>query len=197
MAGLAVPILEGAGVALARALGYTAAAGAGAVAVNEAAKRKAEAAEKAKASPIAQAGTQSKTKEACKQCPPDCGTLVPRNWAMSDESRAYQARISGFAPYTEWSFGGADFDGFRSSQCLLLEAKARYDQFFDPEDGQPKFFFAQFGVVRILNQARNHNAIARANPPTACSWHFMQPLSYAYFVAQFRKLSFIRVHHTP
>ena len=196
MAGFAIPILQGAGVALARALGYTAAAGAGAVAVNEAAKSKTEAAEKAKATPIAQAGTQSKTGEACKQCPPDCGTLVARNWAMSEESRIYQARISGLAPYIEWSFGGADFDGFKSSQCLLLEAKARYDQFFK-ESGEPKFFFARFGVARIVAQAANHNAIAQANPPTSCSWHFMQPLSYTYFAPRFRQFPFIRAHLTP
>jgi len=198
MAGLAVPILEGAGLALARALGYTAAATAGAAAVNEAAKRKTEEAEKAKASPIAQAGTQTKTKEACKQCPPDCGTLVPRNWAMSEESRAYQARISGFAPYTEWSFGGADFDGFKSSQCLLLEAKARYDQFFDEVTGEPEGFFSLFGVKKIILQAKKHNRIVQANPPAFCSWHFMQPLSCAYFSARFRvPYPFVRVHHTP
>ena len=116
---------------------------------------------------------------------------------MSEESRIYQARISGLAPYIEWSFGGADFDGFKSSQCLLLEAKARYDQFFDPEDGQPKWFFEQFGMDRIFDQAERHHLIVQANPPTTCSWHFMQPLSYAYFAPRFRQMPSIRVHHTP
>lgn len=76
MAALAVPLVEAATMALLRALGVVAVAGAGAVAVNEAAKKKAEVAEKAKAAPIAQAGSQSKTKDSCLKCPPDCGTLV-------------------------------------------------------------------------------------------------------------------------
>lgn len=184
MGALAVPVLEGAGLALARALGYGAAAAAGGAAVNEAAKRKAEAAEKAKAAPIAQAGTKATTADACKKCPPDCGTLVERNWNMSEDARAYQARISGFAPYTEWNFKAADFDGFKSQMCLLLEAKAKYDQFFN-FDGTPKLFFKYTGALTMMTQARAQTTVVLSSPPSQLQWHFMQPISFKYFADQF------------
>jgi hypothetical protein len=185
MAALAVPVIEGAAMALLRALGVVAVAGAGAAVVNEAAKKKAESAERAKAAPIAQAGSQTKARDTCSKCPPDCGTLVPRNWNMSEDARAYQARITGFAPRTEWSFNGTDFDGFRSQACLLLEAKARYDQFF-VSGQQPKFFFNITGRVNIMRQANTQGAVIDASPPSQLHWHFMQPLSHAYFTQAFR-----------
>ena len=185
MAALAPPLLEAAAVALARALGWTVVAGAGTAAVNEAAKKKDEAAEKSKDLPIAQAGTQAKARtDTCTKCPPDCGVLVERNWNMSEEARAYQARISGFVPYTEWNFKGQDFDGFRSQACLLLEAKARYDQFF-LSNGDPKFFFRIAGVSKIMNQARRQTAVIWSSPPSQLHWHFMQPVSYGYFSERF------------
>jgi len=156
------------------ALGITVA---GSAAVDQVRKRKEEA-DNARTAPIAQAEAQTKTKEKCKDCPPDKGALVTRNWNMSDVSRAYQARITGFAPYSEWNFGGVDFDGFRSSQCLLQEAKALYDQFFDPEDGEPKFFFRLSGGDRkIVRQAQAQTAIVVASSPARLNWYFMQPLS--------------------
>jgi len=184
MAALAVPVIEGAALALLRALGVVAVTGAGAVAVNEAAKKKAESAERAKAEPIAQAGSQTKTRDSCSKCPPDCGTLVARNWNMSEISREYQARITGFSPSTEWSFQGTDFDGFKSQACLLLEAKAKYDQFFD-STAKPKFFFRISGAPKIELQARHQSSIVGASPPSQLHWHFMQPLSHSYFSKRF------------
>ncbi len=46
-----------------------------------------------------------------------CGTLVKRNWNMSEDSRGYQARITGFLPGTEWKYKN-DFDGFKSQSYL-------------------------------------------------------------------------------
>lgn len=156
-------------------------------------KRKEEA-DNARTAPIAQAEAQTKTKEKCKDCPPDKGALVTRNWNMSDVSRAYQARITGFAPYSEWNFGGVDFDGFRSSQCLLQEAKALYDQFFDPEDGEPKFFFRLSGGDRkIVRQAQAQTAIVVASSPARLNWYFMQPLSYRYFTRRFAREGVVAV----
>lgn len=166
------------------ALGITVA---GSAAVDQVRKRKEEA-DDARTAPIAQTEAQTKTKEKCKDCPPDKGALVTRNWNMSDVSRAYQARITGFAPYSEWNFGGVDFDGFRSSQCLLQEAKALYDQFFDPEDGEPKFFFRLSGGDRkIVRQAQAQTAIVVASSPARLNWYFMQPLSYRYFTRRFAR----------
>jgi len=197
MAALAVPLLEAAGAALLRALGVAAIAGAGAVAVNEAARKKADAADKAKTAPIAQAGTQTQTKDTCSKCPPDCGTLVERKWNMSENSRAYQARITGFAPYTEWNFKATDFDGFKSQGCLLLEAKAAYDQFFKSAS-RPKFFFEFTGLPKILSQAKHQSTVISMSPPTRLHWHFMQPMSHAYFTTRFRASFFpIRTFLTP
>jgi hypothetical protein len=190
MAALAVPILEAAGGALLRALGVAAVAGAGAVAVNEATRNKVESADKAKSAPLAEAGTQAKTKDKCDKCPPDGGLLVRREWNMSDLSRAYQARITGFAPYTEWNFQANDFDGFKSQECLLLEAKANYDQFFESAT-EPKFFFKITGIPKMIRQGIRQSMVTVKSPPSRLHWHFMQPLSHAYFTAQFRKRSLI------
>ncbi len=187
MAALAVPVIEGATAALLRALGVAAVA-TGAAAVNEA-KKKAESADKAKEAPIAQAGTQARTRDTCSKCPPDCGYIVERNWNMSDVSRAYQARITGFAPYTEWSFENTDFDGFKSQACLLLEAKAKYDQFFKSAT-EPKFFFKITGAIKIMAQARKQSTVVWASPPSQLHWHFMEPLSFAYFSKRFYSAPF-------
>lgn len=197
MAALPILLLDGAAMALLRALGIVAVAGAGAAVVNEAAKKKAESAERAKAMPIAQAGSQTKTRDKCTKCPPDCGTLVTRNWNMSEISREYQARITGFAPRTEWDFGGTDFDGFKSQACLLLEAKAKYDQFFKSAD-TPKIFFRITGLTKIKDQAKRQSAVVESSSPAQLHWHFMQPLSYAYFTESF-SASFLPIvtHLTP
>jgi hypothetical protein len=34
-------------------------------------------------------------------------------------SRDYQARVTGFAPFTEWKFMNIEFDGFQASECRL------------------------------------------------------------------------------
>jgi len=187
MAAVIPPLLEAAAAALARALGYGATAALAAGALNEA-TRKRDAADKAKDLPIAQAGTQAKARATtCTKCPPDCGSLVERNWHMSADAQAYQARISGFAPGTEWNFRVTDFDGFRSALCLLLEAKARYDQFFELT-GKPKPFFAFTGARKILAQAENQSAVTMMSEPARLQWHFMQPISFAYFSLQFGEM---------
>lgn len=182
MAAAAPILIEAALGRLLVALGLTVAGGA---AIDQVRKRKEEA-DNTRTAPIARTEAQTKAKEKCKECPPDKGTLVTRNWNMSDVSRAYQARITGFAPRTEWSFGGLDFDGFRSSECMLQEAKALYDQFFDPEDGQPKFFFTLSGGERkIVRQAQAQSAVVIASSPARLTWYFMQPISYRYFTRRF------------
>ncbi|NRO99481.1 hypothetical protein GWC77_26755 [Paraburkholderia sp. NMBU_R16] len=104
---------------------------------------------------------------------------------MSKISREYQARVTGFEPYIEWTFANMEFDGFRSPDCRLQEAKARYDQFFDRKTWLPKRFFEIFGVPRMMRQARNQSAVVRNNPPAKLTWYFMQPISHEYFSGQF------------
>jgi hypothetical protein len=123
--------------------------------------------------------------EAHSQCPPRRGSLVTRRWHMSESSRDYQARVTGFAQFTEWKFMNIEFDGFRAPECRLQEAKARYDQCFDKQTGLPKKFFEIFGVPRIFNQARAQSAITAVNPPTRLTWYFMQPISHKFFSRAF------------
>jgi hypothetical protein len=123
--------------------------------------------------------------EAFKRCPPERGQLVRRRWHMSEVSRNYQVRVTGFAPYTEWKFESMEFDGFRVAECRLEEAKARYDQFFDSKTKQPKPFFAVFGAPSLLRQARRQSEVVRKNPPATLTWYFMQPLAHRFFAAQF------------
>ena len=185
MAGLAVPLIEGVVVRVLAALGVGVVAGAAGEAAKEAARKRQEDADRAMASPIARTDAQTKAKEKCKECPPDKGTSALQQTAgWSDVSIAYQMRIAQMPPapvgyLSEWKFNGVQFDGFESGQCLLKEAKGRYDQFFD-----------DFGVVRtwwregrddLIDEAMRQGLAAQPRPPTRLRWHFMQPVSYRFF----------------
>lgn len=188
MAALAVPALEAAFEALLVFLGRSAVvgvAGAGVVVVSDEVKKRQEAASEAGAGTAAKTATQSRTRT-CEKCPPDCGALVPRNWNMSAEARAYQAKVTGFAPGTEWNFAGIDFDGFASADCMLKEAKSRYDQFLSGgEDSElkPKEWFKSF-ERKMLPQAAAQAAVVRATPPSRITWYFQGPKTYAYMGPQ-------------
>ncbi len=187
MAALALPLLESAVNALLVALGVTTVAGTAVVVSEEVKKRQREAAD-AKAVPVAKTAPKAETKS-CKKCPPDCGALVERNWHMSDNSRAYQARITGFAPGTEWQFSGLDFDGFKSAECLLVEAKAEYDQFLEQQpDGSiaPKAWYASF-ETKMLPQARTQAIAALQGAPARLHWYFQTPLAYQYMAPALRR----------
>ena len=182
MAAAAVPFIEAALGRLLIALGLTATTSA---TVDQVRKRKEEA-DNARTAPIAKTDAQTKAKEKCKECPPDKGSLVPVNHSMPPVSAAYQARITGFPPGSEWSYLGVDFDGFRSSQCLLQEAKAQYDQFFD-EYHLPKEWWARSekGEKGMIKQARNQYSRAVPRPPVRLCWYFMEPTSYFHFTSVF------------
>lgn len=188
MAVLAVPALEAAFEALLVFLGRSAvvgAAGAGVVVVSDEVKKRQEAASEAGAGTAAKTATQTRTKT-CEKCPPDCGALVPRNWNMSAAAREYQARVTGFAPGTEWNFAGIDFDGFASADCMLKEAKSRYDQFLTGgEDGElePKKWFKAFGQ-KMLPQAKKQAEVAAESPPARLTWYFQGPKTYEYMSRQ-------------
>ena len=190
MAAAAAPLIEGALARLLVALGIGVVADG---ATKEVLKRKEEA-DNARTAPIAKTEAQTKTKEKCKDCTPDKGALVTRNWNMSEVSRAYQARITGFAPFTEWNFAGVDFDGFQSAPCLLLEAKAKYDQFFD--DFGPFEWWK--GDQPLMAEATKQALVAKPMPPVQLHWHFMEPHSYAYFTRIFAAMRLtIETHYTP
>ncbi|WP_432240350.1 restriction endonuclease fold toxin 5 domain-containing protein [Herbaspirillum robiniae] len=171
MAFLAIPAIPviSAEVAAWIGIGATAAtAGAGAAIYSNSRK-----AEEAQTKPLARTDAATQNKK-CKECPPESGRIVERRWNMSETSRAYQARVTGFASYTEWAYKGIDFDGFQSAQCLLQEAKARYAQFFDEEDDAPKFFFRLNGYKKLVAQARFQNAVTVSSPPAKLNWYFIE-----------------------
>jgi hypothetical protein len=180
-----------------KAIGVAVGVGVGVGIATEEAKKRTKDNTEAKDRPVAKTETSTKEdKKTCDACPPDCGELVSRRWNMSEQALAYQARITGFAPGTEWQFGGVDFDGFKSGECTLQEAKAAYDQFFDKDTGKPKRFFAFFSVDRMLRQAKRQSDVAVPKPRVKLHWYFMQPVSYAYFAPLLADYS-IQVFYQP
>lgn len=124
MVAIVVPAVEAAAVRVLAALGVGVVAGAAGEAARDAAKKRSEAADQAKSAPIAKTESTTRTKEKCKECPPDKGAPFNRSTAgWSETSITYQARIGGLPVgpgfITEWLFNGVTFDGFDSSQCLL------------------------------------------------------------------------------
>lgn len=184
MAAAAIPLIEAAAIRLLAALGVGVAAGAAGQAAREQARKRQEQADKAKDSPIARAEAPTRARQRCKECPPDRGEAALRSTAgWSQDSIEYQRRIAQMPPapaghLVEWQFNGVRFDGFDSSQCLLKEAKARYDQFFD-EFGDPKEWWK--GDEPIIAEATAQSVAARPQPPIGLRWHFMQPMSYRFF----------------
>lgn len=180
MASLAIPFIETAAARVIVALGVGGAAGL----AGEAARQRQKEADQAKTTPLARTAVQTKAKEKCKECPPDKGAPFNRATAgWSDVSIAYQARIGGLPVgtgfITEWLFNGITFDGFDSSQCMLKEAKARYDQFFD-EFREVRLWWA-VGADKVIEEAYRQATVAQPRPPIQLRWHFMEPISYRYF----------------
>ncbi|PQQ22110.1 hypothetical protein C6H64_24280, partial [Photorhabdus luminescens] len=87
------------------------------------------------------------------------------------------------------------FDGWRPAYCLFLEAKARYDQFFD-SDSKPKRWWK--GQISARNQAKRHQVVCDVLEGTPyVEWHFLQPVSYGYFKILFIEHKNINVYYTP
>jgi hypothetical protein len=189
MAGLAIPLVEAAALRVLAALGVGVAAGVATDAARRAAQERSAEAERASATPLARADTCAAAAgaqhPACKTCPPVAGSPTYRNTSnWSDITIAYQTRIGGMPPappghITEWMYNGVTFDGFDPSQCLLKEAKARYDQFFDEFD-RPRVWW-QEGRADLVAEFERQSAAAVPRPPVRLRWHFMQPVSYRFF----------------
>ncbi|MEH6372174.1 Tox-REase-5 domain-containing protein [Pectobacterium carotovorum] len=87
------------------------------------------------------------------------------------------------------------FDGWKPERCLFLEAKGRYDQFFD-QDGEPLSWYSKIKNP-ILQAGRQQDAIDLCSKIPECYWHFMQPVSYRYYKKMLFPYSNIKVFHTP
>lgn len=179
MTALAGPFIETVVLRVLTALGL----GVAGVAANDEVKRRTEEAEKARSTPIAQAGTQATTKEKCKECPPDNGAPFRRNFTVRKDWVGYQARITGMPNgptfIMEWEFAGTRFDGFVSPECLLQDAKAGYDQFFNLWGG---FDYPFQGEIfrEMMEDAVVQNNKAVPKPPVRLRWYFQEPVSYRY-----------------
>ncbi|MFN3296626.1 Tox-REase-5 domain-containing protein [Caldimonas sp.] len=185
MAAAAIPLIEAAAIRILTALGVGVAAGAAGEVARQQARKRQEQADQAKDSTIARAEAPTRARQTCKECPPDRGEAALQSTAgWSLDSIDYQRRIGQMpaAPegyLVEWQFNGVRFDGFDSSQCLLKEAKARYDQFFD-EWGGFQYPFQERIFVKMTNEAVAQNRAAIPKPPIRLQWNFMEPVSYRY-----------------
>ncbi|MCC8373533.1 hypothetical protein CKY10_18590 [Photorhabdus sp. HUG-39] len=87
------------------------------------------------------------------------------------------------------------FDGWRPAYCLFLEAKARYDQFFNSE-GRPKGWWK--GYRSASKQAGRQQGVCNLlNRIPHVEWHFLQPISYNYFKPLLEAMGNISAHYTP
>jgi hypothetical protein len=184
MAAIAIPAIEAVVMRVLAALGVGVVAGAAGEAAKEQARKRQEESDKAKSTPISRTDATTKERKKCKDCPPDRGAPFNRSTAgWSELSIAYQARIGGMPVgpgfIAEWLFNGVTFDGFDSSECLLKEAKARYDQFFD-EFRQVRDWWRD-GAYKLTEEAYRQATAAQPRPPVQLRWHFMEPISYRYF----------------
>lgn len=121
------------------------------------------------------------------------------SWSIS--SINYQQRIcsttlglDGTRTYiNEYKCLDVAFDGWKEAECLFLEAKGKYDQFFKA-DGTPWYD----GVENTLNQGTRHQMVMELLESVPyCHWHFMQPKSANYFKQKFAKYINLKVFHTP
>jgi Restriction endonuclease fold toxin 5 len=151
----------------------------------ETAKKQADANTDAKDKSVAKTETTTKEKKACEKCPPDCGKIFERNtagWPLN--SILYQQRICGMpiAPVgklNEWEWKDVRFDGFRSSLCMLEEAKANYDGFFDAL-GEFKHPFVKLVFAKMQQEAVDQMDAVRGNPTVSLTWYFQTPVTYKF-----------------
>ncbi|WP_340618616.1 restriction endonuclease fold toxin 5 domain-containing protein [Xenorhabdus entomophaga] len=195
-----------AGAALVAAAEWTLAAcvaGLVAVGIMEGTKEKEDTAEKDKAE--SRTDAISTTREKCDECPA-IGSVTPfwEGVSISAKSTLYQIQICNSEYNPEmgkikvWKCSEVRFDGWKPKQCLFLEAKAKYDQFF--EGGVPKFFWkiSKSGHKSMMSQAGRQQAVCIefAGIPNS-HWHFLQPVSFAYYSKAFSIYPNITAFHTP
>lgn len=127
------------------------------------------------------------------------GQWVEDTSAMSEQSRAYQAQVTG-AP-KRWAYRVCrdgrcvEYDGYAPKDGVLLEAKGiGYDQWFDV-DLKPKFNFQ--GLKSLETQARTQ---ARMAGGLRVRWHVAEPRMVPILKRLFEQWEIediIEVVHTP
>jgi len=202
MAALAIPLLELAGEGIAAAWAAFTSSGAATAVAGGAATAAVlslpgdTTQDKDKAQAQTQATTRTQSRN-CK-CPPEKGQRLPPPHIVTGISAAYQQYVTGFPMGLEFFFAGKWFDGFYLSDCLLQEAKANYDFFFDDEDGSPKFFFfhgkgpnnpdptvSKSAYKSIMREAETQSEVVISNPPAKLRWYFMQERFFMWATKEF------------
>ncbi|WP_436882703.1 Tox-REase-5 domain-containing protein [Enterobacter asburiae] len=199
---IVIPALVEGAEALAAALGITIGAGVASQMVNEGEKE--DAAGKV---------TAAESTKPCEKCPAiPWVSSIQEPFNGSETSLNYQMQIcgtysmhnsNGTTSVEEYAFrhpGLANpskqvkFDGWKPAECLFLEAKGKYDQFFDKK-GEPYSWFE--GDQDMKDEARRQqNALILCDEIPECHWHFMEPASFAYYSKIFRKYPRFTVLHT-
>lgn len=191
MAALAIPLLEAAAFRVLTTLGVGLAAGAAGEAARKRERKRQEASDRAASTTVSRSEAKTQEPEKCKECPPDRGKPFQRNFPVRKDWVDYQARITGFTNgptfIMEWEFNGVKFDGFVSDQCLLQEAKAGYDQFFD-EWGRPERWWAH-NIEEMMVDIRRQGFAAIPRPPVRLEWYWQQAASHRYFSRVLRPIA--------
>jgi hypothetical protein len=105
-------------------------------------------------------------KNACPEPTPNGETLA----SVRPDPAAYQQYVTGNPPGVGVTVNGVNFDGCRDPGGVLLEAKANYGQFLNP-DGSWKEFFDGSGTNKLRDQAISQVRAAQGQP---IEWHVMQ-----------------------
>ncbi|MGV7963143.1 restriction endonuclease fold toxin 5 domain-containing protein [Photorhabdus tasmaniensis] len=150
----------------------------------------------------------SRTK--CEKCPAIGKVMMvwEKTISYSEITIAYQTKIAGTIYNPElniietWLCMDTNFDGWKPAQCLFLEAKAKYDQFF--KNGEPNDFYKNIklkgkmsGHDSMINQAKRQNLVCETlNNIPKSHWHFLEPISYEYFLIAFSIFPNITVFNT-
>ncbi|MBS9422784.1 restriction endonuclease fold toxin 5 domain-containing protein [Photorhabdus caribbeanensis] len=199
-----LPLLAPAAPALLAAAEWTLAAcatGLAAVGVMESTKDKEGEQDKSKAD----TQTIASSRTECEKCPAigNVTMVWEKTTSYSEITIAYQTKIAGTIYNPElnlietWLCMDTNFDGWKPAQCLFLEAKAKYDQFF--KDGVPISWWkiSKSGDRSMTTQVEKQQEVCTTLNGTPNShWHFMQPISYAYYLEKFSIYPNIKVFHT-
>ncbi|WP_058895390.1 Tox-REase-5 domain-containing protein [Herbaspirillum rubrisubalbicans] len=157
--------------------------GAGGVVEGEEIEKRRTEAENAKSSPLAKAEVDAASRDKCRDCPPLAGHEITKNFKVHEPWMDYQARVTGMRSgplfLTEWKYEKREFDGFKPAECLLMEAKAAYDQFFSAP-GQFEYDFKKRIIWDILIQVKAQHDVALPRPPVQLRWYFMEPWTFEY-----------------
>ncbi|PQQ42662.1 hypothetical protein C6H65_02970 [Photorhabdus luminescens] len=199
-----LPLLAPAAPALLAAIEWTLAAcatGLAAVGVMESTKDKEGEQDKAKAD----TQTIASSRTECEKCPAIGKVMMvwEKTTSYSEITIAYQTKIAGTIYNPElnlietWLCMDTNSDGWKPAQCLFLEAKAKYDQFF--KNGIPMNWWkiSKSGDRSMTTQVEKQQEVCTTlNGIPNSHWHFMQPISYSYYLEKFSIYPNIKVFHT-